>query len=229
MNGVWAMKNLLLFLGSCAVVSGFAWYFWRLGQSALTAWIALLSLLANLFVLKQIELFGFNATASDIFSVGNLLALNLLQEKYGRQATQHAIWASLSCLLFFVIISQIHLLYEPSLHDQSQTAYQLLLTASPRTMLASLVTFLIVDQFDSRAYRTFRQRLPNISMIWISGATMCLSQLLDTVLFSLLGLYGIVGALIEIILISCLIKLITIANIMPWSYISQRIFKKHAV
>ncbi|HRE30895.1 MAG TPA: queuosine precursor transporter, partial [Candidatus Berkiella sp.] len=173
MNGVWAMKNLLLFLGSCAVVSGFAWYFWRLGQSALTAWIALLSLLANLFVIKQIELFGFHATASDIFTVGNLLALNLLQEKFGRKATQHAIWASLSCLLFFVIISQIHLLYEPSIHDHSQSSYEFILSASPRTMLASLVTFLIVDQFDSRVYGTFRQRLPKIPMLWVSSITMC--------------------------------------------------------
>ncbi|MGE3320074.1 MAG: queuosine precursor transporter [Candidatus Berkiella sp.] len=223
------MTNLLLFLGSCALVSGFAWYFWRLGQSALTAWIALLSLLANLFVLKQIELFGFNATASDIFAIGNLLALNLLQEKYGRQATQHAIWGSFSCLLFFVVMSQIHLHYEPSIYDHSQTAYDFLLTSSPRTMAASLITFLLVDQFDSRVYRFFRTRFANIPMLWVSGVTMCLSQFLDTVLFSLLGLYGIVSALLEIIAVSYVIKLVAIANTIPWSFVSQRVFKPHAV
>src|SRR5262245_1548495 len=128
------MLNMLLFLASCALIAGFAWYFSRMGQGALTAWIAILSLLANLFVLKQINLVGLNATASDIFAIGNLLALNLLQEKYGRQATQHAIWASFSCLLFFVIMSQIHVRYVPSGEDYSQNAYALILAASPRMM-----------------------------------------------------------------------------------------------
>ncbi len=220
------MLNVLLFLGSCALVAGFAWYFWYLGQSALTAWIALLSLLANLFVLKQIGLVGLNATASDVFAIGSLLGLNLLQEKYGRKAAQQAIWTSFSCLVFFAVMSQIHLQYEPSIHDQAQEAYSFLLTPAPRIFFASLITFLIVDQFDSRLYGVLREKLPQFSMILTSGATMCISQLLDTVLMSMLGLYGLVEAITEIIIVSYGIKLVAIANTLPWSFVTRRLFSR---
>lgn len=220
------MFNLMLFLGSCALIAGFVWYFCYLGQSALSAWIAILSLLANLFVLKQIDIISLNATASDIFAIGNLLGLNLLQEKFGRKASQQAIWASFGCLLFFIIMSQIHLSYEPSLYDYTQEAYTTLLKPAPRILLASLFTFFIVDQVDSRLYQLLRQRFPTISMIWISGMTIVLSQLLDTVLFSFLGLYTIVGALVEIIVFSYVIKLLAIVSTLPWSFLTQHLFLK---
>jgi hypothetical protein len=44
----------------------------------------------------------------------------------------------------------------------------------------------------------------------------------------MLGLYGIVEALVEIIVVSYAIKLIAIANTVPWSFVSQRIFNKNA-
>lgn len=221
------MVNILLFLGSCALIAGFTWWLYYLGQAALTAWIAILSLLANLFVLKQIDIFGFNATASDIFAIGSLLSLNLLQEKWGQSAAQHAIWASFGCLLFFVLISQVHLLYLPSEHDVSQSSYEFILLASPRLLIASLATFLIVDQFDTRLYEILRQRWPQIAMIFISGMALCISQLLDTLLFSFLGLYGMISAIVEVMVVSYFIKLIAIMNTIPWSFITQRIFKIH--
>jgi queuosine precursor transporter len=220
------MLNLMLFLSSCGLLTFFAWFFRYLGQSALTAWIAVLSLIANLFVLKQISLFGFNATASDIFAIGSLLGLNLLQEKFGRQAAQQAIWASFSCLFFFAIMSYIHLCYEPSQYDQTQHAYLFLLSPTPRIILASLTTFFIVQQFDSYAYHVLRKRFPYLPMIVSSAITLSISQSLDTLLFGFLGLYGLVGALVEIMIVSYCIKLLAIANTLPWSFLSKQFFVK---
>lgn len=221
------MLNILLFLSSCAIIASFAWWFNRLGQGALTAWMAMLSLIANLFVLKQIDIFGLNATASDVFAIGGLLSLNLLREHYGKKAASNAIWTSFACLLFFVLMSQLHLLYIPSHYDTTQFAYEKLLSASPRLLIASLVTFLIVDQFNSHLYGTLRKQYPAISIWFISGITLTISQLIDTVLFSFIGLYGLVQALWDIILVSYGIKLLAIVNTLPWSYLSQKIFKNH--
>lgn len=220
------MINIALFLGSCALIAAFAWYFCQLGKSALIAWITMISLLANLFVLKQISLLGFNATASDTFAVGSLLGLNLLQEKYGREAAQSAIWISFSCLLFFILVSQIHLVYIPSAYDHMQSAYSSILSPAPRILLASLATFFVVDQFDSALYHLLRKKIPQWSRWWVSGITLSLSQGLDTVLFSVLGLYGMVDAIIEIMMVSFAIKLLVIANTVPWSYITQKYFIK---
>ncbi|MBS0287773.1 MAG: queuosine precursor transporter [Proteobacteria bacterium] len=217
------MQNVLLFLGSCGLIAAFAWYFSKLGQNALTALVAILSLLANLFVLKQIDFMGLNATASDAFTIGSLLGLNLLQEKYGKTAATSAIWTSFAGLVFFALMSQIHLLYQPSIYDQSQASYQFLLSPAPRILIASLLTFLIADQCDVKLYAFLRAKYPQISMIFISAISMSCSQLLDTVLFSLLGLYGVVQAIVEIIVVSYGIKLLAIANTIPWSFMTRRL------
>jgi len=213
--------NLLLFFSSCGLIVLFACYFWYLGQNALTAWIAILSLMANLFILKQITLFGFNATASDIFVVGSLLGLNLLQEKFGPKAAQQAIWTSFGCLLFFTLMSYIHLHYHPSTYDQAQSAYVFLLTPTPRIVFASLFTFFIVQSFNS--YLFYKLRLISYFPVLVSSAiALCLSQCLDTLLFTLLGLYGVVDALLEVMAVSLCIKLGATASTVPWSFLSRR-------
>lgn len=221
------MTNLLIFLGSCALIAGFAGWFSRLGSGALIAWMAMLSLLANLFVLKQINIFELNATASDIFAIGGLLSLNLLREKYGKEIAQRAIWISFAGLLFFVLMSQLHLLYVPSSFDSSQLAYEQILSPSPRLLIASLVTFFIVDQCDALLYGTLRQQFSTFSPLLISGIAMAISQLLDTLLFSFLGLYGLIQAIAEIIFISYTIKFIAITNTILWSFMAQKLLPKN--
>ena len=106
-----------------------------------------------------------------------------MQEKFGRQATERAIWVSFSSLIFFVVASHIHMLYEPSAYDTSRLAYEYLLTPAPRIMLASLITFFIVQQFDSRLYGFFRHTFSAIPMIWVECG--------DDVLKSTAGYYFI--------------------------------------
>jgi len=57
----------------------------RLGKEALVAYVCVLGILSNLFVTKQILLFGFNVIATDAFVVGAVLGLQLLQEYYGKK------------------------------------------------------------------------------------------------------------------------------------------------
>ena len=54
------------------------------------------ALIANLFVLKQIHLFGMEVTASDGYAIGSLLGLNVLQEFYGKKEAKQA-----TCICFF--------------------------------------------------------------------------------------------------------------------------------
>lgn len=204
------MFNNLLFLSSVLLITSFAWGFLRFGKVALITWITIVSLSANLFVLKQITLFGLNATASDVFAVGGLFGLNLLQEYYGRETAQKAIWVTLACLVFFTVMSQIHLLYQPNDFDRTQAVYQSIFTHTPRIIFASLFTLFIVQQFDIRLYPLIRKRFQWLPITVASALSICVSQLLDTALFTVIGLYGIASALLEIFLVSYAIKMITI-------------------
>ena len=197
-----------------------------LGNQALVAFLCIQALLANLFVLKQISFFGFNATAADVYIVGSVLTLNLIQEYFGRVSAQRAIWTSFFLLLFYTIASQFQLWYQPSSLDMVNPYFQHLLQFMPRIMAASMITYLIVQYIDSFTYAFFKYVLHGRYLIVRNCMTILISQLLDTVLFSFLGLYGIVGNLWQIMLVSYCIKIIITVLITPFLIFTRLIIKR---
>ena len=202
--------NEILFFTQILLILGFALGALKLGKGALTTWVAIQALIANLFVLKQITLFGFDVTASDAFAIGSLLGLNFLQEFYDREEARKATWICFFFMAFFALVSQIHLLYLPSAFDTTQPAFTAILTATPRLLFASLSVFFLVQQFDIRFFSFLKNKFPNASFALRAGIALVISQLLDTVLFSFAGLYGIVASVFDIIVISYAVKIIVI-------------------
>ncbi len=194
----------------------------RLGKEALCAWICLQALFANLFVLKQITLFGFHVTASDVFAVGGILGLNLMQEFYGKKGAQKATMACLYCLLLFAALSKIHLLYIPSCVDVTHPSYTAILDPAPRLFLASLTTFFIVQKIDIKLFSKLKSSMSTSPFAIRNLISLCTSQLTDTVLFTFLGLYGMVFSLFDVILVSFLTKVIVIAFLTPASLLAKK-------
>ncbi|MGE0669638.1 MAG: queuosine precursor transporter [Parachlamydiales bacterium] len=215
--------NEILFIVQVLTVFAFGMLALRFGKSALITWISLQAVLANLFVLKQMTFFGFHITCSDVFAIGSILGLNLLREYFGKQAADKGLWACFFSMLFFVAMAQLHLLYQPSPYDTAQGAYQTLLSPSPRLLLASLAVFFIVQQIDLRLFSYLKEKLTKLPLTGRNAVSLTLSQFLDTVLFSYLGLYGLVSSLWDIIAISFLVKLIIISCSSPLIAFSKRI------
>lgn len=213
------MNELIFFCHILAVI-GFSLAALRLGKGALTAFIALQGVLANLFVVKQMTLFGFSVTCSDVFAIGGILSLNLLQEYFGKESAKRAVRISLISLLFFALMTQIHLLYEPTSFDTTHAAFAEIFSSSLRIVLASLATFFLVQQFDVRFFSVLKGKLPIRIAISLFS-----SQLLDTVLFSLLGLYGLVESVVDIIFVSFFMKGLIILVSSPFTAFSKRFIK----
>ncbi len=200
--------NELAFVLQVAVLVGALFWAARIGKEALISLSVLLSVLANFFVLKQMHFFGWNVTCSDAFAIGSIFGLNMLSQSFGKDVAKKTIWISFFCMIFYVAVSQIHLFFVPSPHDTSQDHFRYLLSTAPRLLIASLVTFFIVQQFDVRLFGLFQKKFS-----WQIRSTLCLfiSQALDTALFSLLGLYGIVSDLFSMMAVSYLVKCAVIA------------------
>ncbi len=198
--------NELLFFGQVFVIVAFLLYFRRLGIEALYTLCAIFSLIANLFVLKQTTLFGLEVTCSDAFAVGCTLGLSFVQQDAGKKAAQKLIKITFGILIFFTILSQIHLLYTPSLHDTSQGSYSQILTSSPRILVASLISYFISQAIDIEIFGWLRERWIQ-KRIFLPLLVSCLfTQFIDTCIFSFLGLYGMISPLLDIIIFSFMIK-----------------------
>jgi queuosine precursor transporter len=217
------LQNELIFILYSVVVSSVALFALKLGKEALVAYIAALPILANLFVLKQITLFHWQATASDVLMIGSVLGLNLLQEYFGKEAAKKAIWTSFLLLVFYTILCQLHLLYVPAVDDVTQPYYFALLHPMPRITIASLVTYLIAQYVDLILYGFIRSWWGSGVLVLRNYSSTIVSQLLDTVLFSFLGLYGLVDHLWQIIIVSYVVKLIAIVMVGPFVALSRKI------
>jgi len=177
----------------------------RFGKKTLIVFFVLESILANLFVLKQISLFGLTVTASDVYVVGAILALNLIQEYFGKEEAKKAVIMTFFGLSLFLVMSQFQLYYLPSKVDYAAAAYAQILKVMPRLLVFSVMVFLVAQKVDLEIFSFLKKRFSQNFLLRLSGAAL-ISQTIDTVLFSFLALYGVVANLFHVIAVSLVIK-----------------------
>ncbi|MBI3508733.1 MAG: queuosine precursor transporter [Chlamydiia bacterium] len=216
------LLNEFLFFLQVLIVVVFTLIALRAHKAALGSFIALCFVLANLFVVKQIDLFGLTVTASDVFAIGAILGLNLMQEYFGKEEAQKTVRLGFLALIFFGIMTQVHLAYTPSLVDTTHSSFVAIFSSTPRILMASFLVYYLVQKWDI----WFFQRLQE----WCKGKkwglrlflSLFVSQAMDTVLFSFLGLYGLVDSLFDIIVMSYAVKCAIILLSSPIALFSKR-------
>lgn len=217
------MINELLFFTDIIIVASASLAALCIGKEALIAFICMQGVLSNLFVTKQMTLFGFAVTCSDVFAVGALFGLNLLQEFFDRTLVKKAIISNFLLLLFYLAISQIQILYIPNNFDTMHSHFSSILTFMPRIASASIATYLIVQVLDAYFYQLLKKVFSGKYLLLRTTFSLICSQLIDTILFSFLGLYGIVGSIGDVIFVSFIIKLIIIGCTSPFCTLAKKI------
>lgn len=200
----------------------------RYGKITLILFYVFQVILANFFVLKQISLFGFAVTASDVFAIGAFFSINLLREFYDKKLTYQTIWIGFMSMIGFMLLGQIHLLYAPNSFDYTHSAYSTLLSPTPRIAVASLITFLIVQRFDVMFFYRLKKKTEGKHLSIRMTVSLLISQLYDTILFSCLALYGIVESISSIVLVSYLIKVIVTMILTPFTHLCKKMVKQDA-
>ncbi len=199
--------NELLFFLHLSIVVGLSRASLRYGRDGLICWVVVQPILANLFVLKQITLFSYSVTCSDMYAVGAMLGLNLLQERYGKEAATKAARLCFYSLIVYLAMSLMHLAYIPNSDDLTQDAYSAILVPTPRLVAASVATFFIVQSLDIRIFSYLKKRFAHLSFLQRNCYSLTVSQFLDTMLFTLLGLWGLVASPLDVFFVSLAIKL----------------------
>lgn len=220
------MINELLFFIQITLISFATLGFGILGKEALVAYISLLFVIANIFVIKQISLFSWYATSADAFIIGISFGINLLQEVWGKNIARKTIWVSFACSAFYMIMAQFVLYYRPVLEDMSQQHFNFILSNTTRIIIASFISYIITQTADTYLYGYLKEKTNGKYFVFRNYASICSSQLFDTILFSFLGLYGIITNIWHIIVVSYAIKIIALIMITPWLMQAKRVVKK---
>jgi uncharacterized integral membrane protein (TIGR00697 family) len=201
--------NTYIFFGAIIVNSIALIAAAKLSKYALAAFIVVQTIMVNLLITKQIVLFGLSTTPTDALAISITLSYNLMQELYGKQAARQALSAALACVIFYLVTIYLHLLYIPAPADTMQVHFAAIFSSQARIIAASLFTYYVVQYGDIILYGFFKKLFANRFFIARNYLSVMISHLIDTVLFTFLGLYGLVHCVWHIILISYSIKLCT--------------------
>lgn len=220
------MNNVWILIFQVIVISGISLLCLRLGEKTLNSWLCLLAVAMNLFVIKQITLFGMEVTATDALAVGYLLGLVLIQEYYGTQSARRHVLISFICSFGFLFLSFCQCIYLPNQFDMAHSYFMAILSPMPRLFAASFISFLIIQMVDISIFQWLRKKLNGSWFTGRAGICLVISQVLDTIIFSYAGLYNLVPNLGHVMIVSFIIKIIVIILSLPFAKLSKKILHK---
>lgn len=229
MNEILLIFELLLVYGSVLI------FFKLFGLKGLYAFSVIATVLANIEVVILVNAFGMEQTLGNILFASTFLITDIVSEIIGKQEAQKVVNLNIIISIFFVIISYSWTLYNPSINDAMMPSIVQLFRAVPRVALASLVVYAIVQNIDVYLYEKWWKFTNKLSgnkdkylYIRNNGSTL-LSQMLNTVLFTLLAFYGVyeIDVMINIMIVSYVIFIFTSLLDTPVVYLARKMYKKH--
>ncbi|MDC7241784.1 MAG: queuosine precursor transporter [Spirochaetales bacterium] len=221
--------NELLWFAMLLANFAFILLFYRLfGKTGLFIWIPIASIVANIQVLKVVDLFGINATLGNIVYASSFLVTDILSENYGKKSAAKAVFVGFLSLIASMFLFQAALWFTPSADDWAQEALVNIFGFMPRIVLASLTAFGLSQLHDVWAYSFWKKKWPADKFIWLrNNASTMVSQLIDSVVFTLIAFLGEFpsGVLFEIFLSTYILKWIVAAMDTPFIYLSAKMFR----
>ena len=170
------------------------------GKAGLQIAIATAIILANLQGPKLTELFGLQTSLGVIFYSSIFFATDVLSENYGREEANKAVRMGFVVSVIILLMMSLALMYQPSTRPETaafsadiHNAFQTIVNFTPRFIFGSLLAYYISQSFDVWAFHKIKS-ITGEKWLWLRNnlSTMS-SQIVDTVIYSLVAWWGIVS------------------------------------
>ncbi len=214
------MWLIMLVLNFLAIM--IAYRLW--GKTGLYIWIPISVMIANIQVTKTVVLFGMEATLGNIVYATSFLATDILNECYGKKAAAKAVGIGFFSLIVMTVLMNVAILFNPAPSDFVQESMSTIFGLMPRIALASLTAYLLSQLHDIWAYGFWGRIKPGIKWLWLrNNASTAVSQLIDTLLFTILAFWGVFpwSILWQIMLTTYVLKWVVAMLDTPFIYIAR--------
>ena len=142
-----------------------------------------LLIVSNIIAVKLINIGPWVVPVAVIAYPFTFLVTDTLAELYGRRMATRIVWFGFAMNLLMVALIYLGKVIPPASFWQGQYAYNTILGAVPRIVLASMLAYLISQHHDVFAFHFWRKRT-NGKHLWLrNNASTMVSQGIDTVLF----------------------------------------------
>ena len=224
------MKNEILWLLMLVVNFGSILAVYRfLGKQGLYIWIPIACILANIQVIKLVNLFGISATLGNIVYATSFLATDIISENYGEKEARKAVVFGFVALFAMTVLMNLALLFKPAPDDFAQESLVTIFSLMPRIALASFAAYWVSQLHDVWSYNFWKRKKPGVKHIWLrNNLSTMISQLIDTVIFSVIAFWGVfpLKEFLEVMATTYLLKWIVAAADTPLVYLARIWFDK---
>lgn len=216
--------NELIFFTSILISFSLVLFFYKiLGKLGLFLWIAIVAIIANIEVVKCVDILGMPVTLGNALYCSISLATDILNERYGGKDARKSAWIGFLSLTTLVILSQISLMFIPNEFDFASESLKTIFSTTPRLCLASLSCFLISNIFDTYVFAWLKRKC---KFLWIRvNVSTLISQVVDSILFFVIA-FAFVLPFKEILTlgVTCyIIKVVITFCDTPFIYLSKKI------
>lgn len=219
---------LLLLANFFAIICAYRFF----GKIGLYIWIPIATILANIQVLKMVDLLSIGVTLGNITYASSFLVTDILSENYGKKSARKAVFIGFFSLLATVIIMNIALQFKPNEFDFIQESLTNIFAILPRIALASLIAYGVSQLHDVWAYNFWKNIFPEDKFLWLrNNASTMVSQLIDSVLFTFIAFWGLLpqGEFVQILITTYVLKWIVAAIDTPFLYLAQFMYRSGSV
>ncbi|PAE92519.1 queuosine precursor transporter [Shouchella clausii] len=162
------------------------------GKTGMICWIGFATILANLQVVKTVELFGLIVTLGNVMYATTFLATDLLNEKHGKQTARTAVWIGFATLFISTVIMQFVVHFPPHSEDLAQEHLAFIFDFALRIAAGSLIAYLISNHLNVYIFAFFKRLFPKPSMLWLrNSASSFIGQAFDTLIFCSIAFLGV--------------------------------------
>lgn len=203
-----------------------------LGKLGLFMWIPIATILANVQVIKLVEMWGQTATLGNIAYASIFLATDILSENHSRRDATLAVVLGFVTMLATVAVMSLAVAFTPAAADFSQQSLQTIFGVMPRVLLGSLTAYVISQFSDIHIYHFFKRVLPSVRWLWVRNNVSTLtSQLLDTLIFTTIAFVGLFPPEVfwSIVWTTYVLKVLIALLDTPLLYLARRIHQKGLV
>ncbi|GGI42206.1 queuosine precursor transporter [Mammaliicoccus stepanovicii] len=223
------MYNELLGIGTFVITFILMLLLYRFfGKTGLFVWVAIGTIIANIQVIKTVELFSVSATLGNVMFASIYLATDILNDIYGRKQAKKAVWLGFSSVIVMVILLQCSLMFIPAQEDISQKALDTIFGIVPRIALGSIIAYIIGQHLDVYLFTLIKKTFSSDKTFYVRayGST-AISSIIDTAIFVIIAFYGNLPnyVIVEIFLTTYFLKLLTTVTNVPFGYIAKSMFR----
>ncbi|KYK34609.1 MAG: hypothetical protein AYK22_05095 [Thermoplasmatales archaeon SG8-52-3] len=195
------------------------------GITGLYIWTAVAVILANIQVMKTIQIFGLVTAMGNVIYSSLFLVTDIINENHSKKDAQKAVWIGFFVLITTTIIMQISIQFIPDESDFLSEHITAIFSFLPRIAFASLIAYLISQSHDVWFYASLKKRHKK-RFLWLrNNLSTITSQLIDNVIFSLVAFVGIFSwnVIGQIFFTSLILKIVIATCDTPFVYLARKI------